>query len=156
MARPLSQATTKQALVARMRAGPQADHKAPTQFLDPTPASSTLHPASRRTMKILAPAHAKPAAHTTGHVVVRYGLVPMAQEPVLNRQRWLLQTNGHANTKDAPKHLQATRCRYTWPTPDTQKGFSTVLTHTHKGFSYSHHKDPIPHILEWIFPEYVI
>src|SRR6266540_227092 len=64
MACPLSQATTKQTLVARMRAGPQADHKAPTQFLGPTPASSTLHPASRRTMKILVPVRAKPAART--------------------------------------------------------------------------------------------
>src|SRR6266540_6514917 len=103
MACPLSQATTKQTLVARMRAGPQADHKAPTQFLGPTPASSTLHPASRRTMEILVPAYAKPAAHTTGHVVVRYGLVPTTQEPVLNHQcglspdQWLHHTG-------APRH----------------------------------------------------
>src|SRR5438105_9188653 len=95
MARPLSQATTKQTLVARIRAGPQADHKAPTQFLGPTPASSKLHPASRRTMKILVPAHAKPAAHTTGHVVVRYGLVPTAREPVLNRRCRHLQAIGY-------------------------------------------------------------
>src|SRR5438105_4930813 len=95
MARLLSQATTKQTLVARMRAGPQADHKAPTQFLGPTAASSTLHPTSCRTMKILVPVHAKPAAHTMRHVVVRYGLVPMAQEPVRNRQCGHLQTIGY-------------------------------------------------------------
>src|SRR5438128_704178 len=47
MARPLSQATTKQTLVARMRAGPQADHRASTQFLGPTPVSSTMHQSQR-------------------------------------------------------------------------------------------------------------
>src|SRR6266508_3170961 len=96
MARPLSQATTKQTLVVRMRAGPQAVHKASTQFLGPTPASSTLHPASGGTMEILDPVHTKPAAHTTGHVVVRYGSVPMAREPVLNRQCGHLQAIGYA------------------------------------------------------------
>src|SRR6266498_3755451 len=95
MALPLSQVTTKQTLVARMRAGPQADHKASTQFLGPTPASSTLHPASCGTMEILDPVHAKLAAHTTGHVVVRYGSVPTAREPVLNRQCRHLQAIGY-------------------------------------------------------------
>src|SRR5438132_3983592 len=95
MARPLSQATTKQTLVARMRAGPQADHRVFTQFLGPTPASSTLHPASGGTMEILDPVHTKPAAHTTGHVVVRYGSVPTAREPVLNRQCRHLQAIGY-------------------------------------------------------------
>src|SRR5438105_949971 len=73
----------------------QADHKAPTEFLGPSPAPSPLHPASRRTMKILVPVHTKLAAHTTRHVVVRYGLVPTAREPVLNRQCGLLQTNDY-------------------------------------------------------------
>src|SRR6266540_319874 len=105
MACPLSQATTKQTLVARMRAGPQADHKAPTQFLGPTPASSTLHPASRRTMEILVLVHAKLAAHTTRHVVVRYGLVPTAREPVLN---WRASPDQWLHHTGAPKHLQVT------------------------------------------------
>src|SRR5438132_10846074 len=95
MARPLSQAITEQTLVARMCAGPQADHKASTQFLGPTLSSSTLHPASRRTMKILVPAHTKPVAHTTRHVVVRYDSVPTAREPVLNRQCRHLQAIGY-------------------------------------------------------------
>src|SRR6266511_4353360 len=120
MAHPLSQATTKQTLVARMHAGPQADHKAPTQFLCPTLASSTLHPASRRTMKILVPAHAKPAAHTIGHVVVRYGLVPMAREPVLNHKCRHLQAIGYTHRcTEAPT---GNNRRYTWPTSVTQKG----------------------------------
>src|SRR6266542_6212121 len=95
MARLLSQATTKQTLVARMHAGPQADHRAFTQILGPTPASSTLHPASGGTMEILDPVHTKPAAHTTGHVVVRYGSVPTAREPVHNRQCRHLQAIGY-------------------------------------------------------------
>ena len=89
-------------------------------------------------MEILVPVHAKLAAHTTRHVVVRYGLVPTAQEPILNRQRMLLQTNGHAAQRMA------------------QSIYSTVLTHTHKGFSYTYHKDPIPHTFEWTFPEHVM
>src|SRR5436189_3195781 len=111
----LSQAITKRALVARSVLSPHRHRE-----LGHSPASSTLHPASRRTMKILAPAYAKPEVHTSGHVVVRYGLVPTAQEPILNRQRMLLQTNGHAAQRMA------------------QSIYSTVLTHTHKGFSYTH------------------
>src|SRR6266508_2835542 len=129
MARPLSQAITKQTLVARMCAGPQADHKAPTQFLGPTPASSTLHPASRRTMKILVPAHAKPATHTTGHVVVRYGLVPMARESVLNRQCGLLQTNGYTTQVHQSIYRQP-REVYLAHIGHTKRGFSTVLINT--------------------------
>src|SRR6266542_3037272 len=133
MARSLSQATTKQTLVARLRAGPQADHKASTQFLGPTPTSSTLHPASRRTMKILVPAHAKPAAHTTGHSVVRYGLVPTARESVLNRQCGLLQTNGyttqvHQGICRQPQKVHLAHIGH------TKRVFSTVLINTHKGF----------------------
>src|SRR5438128_3580975 len=141
MARPLSQATTKQTLVARMHAGPQADHKAPTQFLGPTPVSSTLHPASRRTMEILVPVHAKLAAHTTRHVVVRYGLVPTAREPVLNRQCGHLQAIGYTT--------QVYRSSYRQPQEvhlahigHTKKGFTTVLVNPHRGLIYSRQKIP--------------
>src|SRR6266508_2014593 len=137
MARPLSQVTTKQTLVARMRAGPQADHKASTQFLGPTPASSTLHPASRRTMEIMVPTHAKPVAHTTGHVVVRYGLVPTAREPVLNHQCRHLQAIGYTT--------QVYRSSYRQPQEvhlahigHTKKGFTTVLVDSHKGDFFTH------------------
>src|SRR6266540_3076705 len=115
-----------------MRAEPQADHKAPTQFLGPTPASSTLHPASRRTVKILVPAHAKPAAHTTRHVVVRYGLVPTAQERVLNRQCGLLQTNGYTTQVHHGIYRQPQKVHLAH-LGHTKKGFSTVLINTHKG-----------------------
>src|SRR5438876_16538 len=96
MAHLLSQAITERVLVARSVLGPHRQRE-----LGHSPASSTLHPASRRTMKILAPAYAKPEAHTPGHVVVRYGLVPTAQEPVLKHQRGFLQTNRHAAQRTA-------------------------------------------------------
>src|SRR6266508_3577566 len=154
MARPLSQTTTKQTLVARIRAGPQADHRAFTQFLGPTPASSTLHPASGGTMEILDPVHTKPAAHTTGHVVVRYGSVSTAREPVLNRQCRHLQASAtpHRCT-EAPigNHV-----RYTWPTSVTQKSFPTILVNSCKrGFLYSR-QNPTRYFLEWTFPEHSI
>src|SRR5438105_10022879 len=126
MARPLSQETTKQTLVARMRAGPQADHKAPTPFLGPTLASSTLHPASRRTMEILVPVHAKLAAHTTRHVVVRYGLVPTAREPVLNRQCGHPQAIGYTT-----QVYQGSLLVTTGGTPGPHRSHK-------KGFLYSH------------------
>src|SRR6266540_6217681 len=141
MARPLSQATTKQTLVARMRAGPQADHKAPTQFLGPTPASSMLHPASRRTMKILAPAHAKPAAHTIGHVVVRYGLVPTAREPVLNHQCGHLQTIGYTTQVYQSSYRQPREVHLAH-IGHTKGGVSTALVNSHQSFNYSHQKIP--------------
>src|SRR6266542_3496423 len=78
--------------------------------------------------------HTKPAAHTTGRVVARYGLFPTAQEPVLNRQcgqtlgPWLHHTG-------APKHPQVT----TRGTPSPHRSHKRVfppflLIHT-KGFS---------------------
>src|SRR5438132_11290644 len=141
MARPLSQAITEQTLVARMCAGPQADHKASTQFLGPTLSSSTLHPASRRTMKILVPAHTKPAAHTTVHVVVRYGSVPMAREPVLNRQCRHLQAIGYTT--------QVYRSSYRYPREvhlahigHTKRGFPHFLLTHAKGVFFTHAKNP--------------
>ena len=154
MARPVSQAITEQTLVARMRAGPQADHKAPTQFLGPTPASSTLHPASRRTMKILVPVHAKPVAHTTGHVVVRYGLVPTAREPVLNRQCRHLQaisytTQVYRSSYRQPQEVHLAHIGH------TKRVFPQfLLTHTKGFFLLTPKSHPI--LLEWTFPEHDI
>ena len=155
MARPLSQATTKQTLVARMRAGSQAGHRASTQFLGPTPASSTLHPASGGTMEILDPVHTKPAAHTTGHVVVRYGLVPTAREPVLNRQceqslgPWLHHTG-------APKHPQVTTRGTPGPHRSHKRVFPQFLFNSRKrGFLYSRQRSH-PILSEWTFPEHDI
>ena len=90
--------------------------------------------------------HTKPAAHTTGRVVARYGLFPTAQEPVLNHQcrqtlgPWLHHTG-------VPKHPQVTTRGTPGPHRSHKKGFPTVLINSHKGFIYSRHKDPIPHFL---------
>src|SRR5438132_13975223 len=79
----------------------------------PSPASSSLHPATRRTMKILVPVRAKPFAHTPGHMVVRLWLsidgtrlgpqFPMQASP----DQW------PRHTEDEPRPSQATHCRYT-------------------------------------------
>jgi len=129
-----------------MPAGPQADHKAPTQFLGPTPASSTLHPASGGTMEILDPVHTKPAAHTTGHVVVRYGSVPTAREPVLNRQCRHLQAIGYTTQvyRSSYKQPREVHLAYIGHTKGVFPQF--WLTHA-KGVFFTHAKKSHPILL---------
>src|SRR5437016_1947346 len=102
-------------------------------------------------MEILVPVHAKLAAHTTRHVVVRYGLVPTAREPILNRQCGHLQplATPHRCTK-APTGNHG---RYTWPTSVTQKGVfpQLLLTHT-KGFSLLTPQRSHPNTFRMDFP----
>ena len=94
--------------------------------------------------------HTKPAAHTTGRVVARYGLFPTAREPVLNCQcgqtlgPWLHHTG-------APKHPQVT----TRGTPSPHRSHKRVfppflLTHT-RGFLYSRQKSH-PALFRMDFP----
>src|SRR6266498_1208461 len=78
--------------------------------------------------------HTKPAAHTTGRVVARYGLFPTAREPILNCQcgqtlgPWIHHTG-------APKHPQVTTLGTPGPHRSHKRVFPPfLLTHT-KGFS---------------------
>src|SRR5438128_1221958 len=62
----------------------------------PSPASSLLHPTTRRTMKMKDPVRCQALRHNTQDIW-KYGcgLVLTSQDSILNHQCGLLQTNGH-------------------------------------------------------------